>query len=560
MTTIISHCELGEQSPHMPVRRLHNYVYCPRLFYLQWVENVFVDNEDTVEGRALHRRVDEPVRTKESCLLEEGGSLKSLYLSSDVLGLTGIVDIIEQTVDGQRCLLDYKKGSPARGEDGNWKVKDNDAVQLAAYSLLLEESGINIDKAAIYYAEIRKRVYVELTESLRTRVIKYLGEARRIAESQVCPPPLCDSRCLYCSAYSVCLPFETRAWGMAKKSENPPPRPPMPPCDGGELLFVQNREAQVGIHGGEIVVRLKGELISKHPIHQLEALCLYGAIQVSAQAQQALMEQGIPISWFSPAGRFIGTAQGLPCSGVDARMGQYRVWSSPELRLAIASQIIRAKIHNQRVMLMRNAKCENDVLKQMAVLRDSCAEQVSLQALRGIEGRAAALYFANFSGMLKTEQGFDFEGRNRRPPKDPVNALLSMGYSMLVKELTGIAFMVGLDPFLGFLHSPRYGRPALALDMMEEFRPLIADSTVITLINRGEITADDFENTSRGVLLKDSARRQFWRAWTRRLDTEITHPEFGYKMTYRRMLVVQMRQLWRLYKNEISTYHPFVTR
>lgn len=127
-------------------------------------------------------------------------------------------------------------------------------------------------------------------------------------------------------------------------------------------------------------------------------------------------------------------------------------------------------------------------------------------------------------------------------------------------QLTGIAHVVGLDPFLGFFHSPRYGRPALALDMMEEFRPLIADSTVLSLINRGEITIDDFVSTTHGVILKDSARRQFWRAWTRRLDTEVTHPHFLYKMSYRRMLSVQMQQLWRFCRNDIATFHPFTTR
>ena len=181
-------------------------------------------------------------------------------------------------------------------------------------------------------------------------------------------------------------------------------------------------------------------------------------------------------------------------------------------------------------------------------------------SLRGVEGSAASIYFSNFSSMIKSRFSFDFNGRNRRPPQDPVNALLSMAYSMLVKELTGVAHAVGLDPFLGFFHSPCYGRPALSLDMMEEFRPLIADSTVLSLLNRSEIAPSDFTNTSKGVFLSDTARRQFWRAWTRRMDTEITHPSFSYKMSYRRMLSVQMRQLWRFCRNEVPSYSGFTTR
>ncbi|MBQ3525860.1 MAG: CRISPR-associated endonuclease Cas1 [Akkermansia sp.] len=549
------------QPPHMPVRRLHNYVYCPRLFYLQWVENIFVPNEDTIMGSALHKRVDDSSRLRAEALTEEGGTLRSLQLSSDGLGISGVVDILEKQEDGHICLLDYKKGSPAKGMSGEWVVKENDAIQLAAYALLLNEAGVKVDSAAIYYAQIKKRVYLELNESLFQNFYRYLKEARRISEIQDCPPPLCDARCLSCSAYPVCLPFESRFWA-SKKTEavDLPPRAPMPDYDDGELLVVQNREASVGVQGGEIEVRLNGETVSKHPIHQLASVSLYGAIQISAQAQQLLLEHDIPLAWFSPAGRFIGLAHGLGSSGVEARMGQTHLWMSPERRLYIASAIVRAKIHNQRVLLMRNGNADNKVLTRLAELRDSAEQQSSLASLRGIEGSAASLYFAHFSSMLKVGLGFSFDGRNRRPPMDPVNALLSFAYSSLVKELTGIALSTGLDPFLGFFHSPRYGRPALALDMMEEFRPLIADSTVLSLLNRGEVAPEDFVLTARGVFLKDSARRQFWRAWTRRMDTAVSHPQFSYKMSYRRMLSVQMLQFRRFCRGDIQTYYPFTTR
>ena len=181
-------------------------------------------------------------------------------------------------------------------------------------------------------------------------------------------------------------------------------------------------------------------------------------------------------------------------------------------------------------------------------------------ATPAVEGAASAIYFSHFSSMLKENMGFEFNARNRRPPKDAVNAMLSLGYSVLAKELTGMAYTVGLDPFLGFFHSPRYGRPALALDMMEEFRPLVVDSVVITLINRGEVSRSDFSETARGTLLNDSGRRQFWRAWARRLDTEVTHPAFGYKMSYRRMMEVQMRQFWRFCRGDTVSFQGFTTR
>lgn len=558
--TQTSPTDMDVQPPHMPVRRLNNFVYCPRLFYLQWIENIFIPNEDTILGSALHKNADTPDQLRNDALHEEGSTLHSVSLSSDSLQLTGIADVLEAGENGTRILIDYKKGSPCKNHDGEWQVWEPDAIQLAAYTLLLKEVGINVDAAGIYYAEIKRRVYVELNQELFDSFYCYLKQARELAATVKCPPPLCSARCFSCSAYPICLPFESRYWSQEQHSESLPPRPPMPESDFGEILVVQSQDASVGLRSGEIHVRKNGETISKHPIHQLSSVNLYGAIQISAQAQQALLENSIPLAWFSPAGRYIGSAQGLPCSGVDARLGQARLWHSPEKRLAIAATIIRSKIHNQRVLLMRNGHADDCTLRKLAHLRDSCSSQPSLTALRGVEGAAAALYFEHFSTMLKPEVAFDFEGRNRRPPKDPVNAMLSLAYSMLSKELTGIAHAVGLDPFLGFFHSPRYGRPALALDMMEEFRPIIADSTVITLINRAEISPDDFTTTTRGIIIKDSARRQFWRAWTRRMDTEVTHPHFQYKLSYRRMLSVQMRQLWRFCRDDISVFHPFTTR
>jgi len=247
---------------------------------------------------------------------------------------------------------------------------------------------------------------------------------------------------------------------------------------------------------------------------------------------------------------------------VDARRGQYRLFELPGVRLQLAREVIRAKIHNQRVMLMRNGDVPDRVAQLMAGFRDATESARDLTALLGIEGSAAALYFEQFESMLKKRDDwkFDWRGRNRRPPRDPVNALLSFGYSLLSKELTGVCHAVGLDPFLGFMHQPRYGRPALALDLMEEFRPLIADSVAISLINRGELGPEDFMRNANGTFLTDQGRKPFWEAWFRRLDTEVSHPEFSYKMAYRRMLEVQGRQLWRFVRGEALTYHGFITR
>ncbi len=610
--------------PPLPVRRLHNFIYCPRLFYYQWVENLFEENADTIAGSHLHRNVDKPssfADEKQAALAEglpEGARLRSLKLESITLGLVGVIDLIEGAgdddipgLDSPRSVevVDYKKGSAKRGANGERVAKESDAVQVMAHALLLEEEGIRVTRGWIYYAEDKRRVPVELMPELRQQTLRSLAAAKAQAASGHCPPPLVkDPRCLYCSAYPICLPNESRWWaaGFEEKREDeqmalvfdgwqerrvgfqpaaqgggggfktratpseadegaraPIKEAPRPDGDAGEILVVHTPGAQVGQRGEMFTVTVKGEVVQKMPGHQLRAIYLYGAVQLTAQAVQTALEMDIDVSYFSPAGRFLGLLRGLPTSGVDARMGQYEFFQKDVIRLRLAREIIRAKIHNQRVLLMRNGDAPDSVLKKMAELRDGVADVNDRTVLLGYEGMAAALYFEHFPTMLKGKGEawkFDFHGRNKRPPRDPVNALLSLAYSMLAKELTGVCHAVGLDPFLGFLHQPRYGRPALALDLMEEFRPLIADSVVISLINRGELGVDDFVRSANGTFLKDAGRRAFWEGYFRRMDAEVSHPEFGYKMSYRRMLEVQARQLWRYLRGEAAGYHGFTTR
>lgn len=588
-----------EAQPPMPVRRLHNFIYCPRLFYFQWVENIFQENADTVAGSHVHRNVDAPSKLEDAkeLGLPEGAKLRSLRLESEALGLIGVVDIVEGGPDGAE-IIDYKKGSARRGAEGEREAKEPDAIQVAAHALLLREQGVKVARGAIYYAADKRRVPVELGEELFAKVRRTIEEARAVAASGRCPPPLKnDARCLYCSAYPICLPNETLWWSKRRKpaeadaqiqfgfigqtedavrdrilealdfaaesGKGPPTlEPPRPEHDDGEVLVVQTPGAQIGQRGDQLLVSVKGEDVRKIPGQQVRAIYCYGAVQLTAQAVETCLDLGIDVSYFSPAGRFLGLLRALPASGVDARRGQYRLFELPGVRLQLAREVIRAKIHNQRVMLMRNGDVPERVLKLMVNFRDATESAREMTELLGIEGNAAAIYFEQFESMFKQREDwkFDWRGRNRRPPRDPVNALLSLGYSMLAKELTGVCHAVGLDPFLGFMHQPRYGRPALALDLMEEFRPLVADSVAISLVNRGELGPEDFIKSANGTFLNDRGRKAFWEAWFRRFDTEVSHPEFEYKMAYRRMLEVQARQLWRFVRGEAAAYHGFTTR
>jgi len=201
-----------------------------------------------------------------------------------------------------------------------------------------------------------------------------------------------------------------------------------------------------------------------------------------------------------------------------------------------------------------------EVLQELALLLRRAEEARDAASLLGFEGMAAKTYFAGFARLLKGGDEFNIEGRNRRPPRDPVNALLSFLYAILAKELTLAVQTAGFDPMLGFYHRPRYGRPSLALDLAEEFRPLVADSTVLTLVNTGEVTPASFVRRAGGVALTDAGRRAVLTAFERRMDTLVTHPLFGYRISYRRVLEVQARLLSRVLLGEIVEYPSFCTR
>ena len=192
-----------EAQPPLPVRRLHNFIYCPRLFYFQWVENIFHENADTVAGSHAHRNVDAPSKVEDAkeLGLPEGTKIRSLKLESEALGLVGVVDIVEGGPDGAE-ILDYKRGSARRNAEGEREAKEPDAIQVAAHALLLREQGVNAVRGAIYYATDKRRVPVDFTEELFAKVRTAIADAKRIASSGSCPPPLKnDARCLYCSAY-----------------------------------------------------------------------------------------------------------------------------------------------------------------------------------------------------------------------------------------------------------------------------------------------------------------------------------------------------------------------
>lgn len=326
-------------------------------------------------------------------------------------------------------------------------------------------------------------------------------------------------------------------------------------------LYVQTQGAVVGKSGDRLTVKLQGADLASFRMLDVSQVCLFGNVMVSAQAVRELMGRGIPIAHLSYGGWFCGLTTGLTHRNVELRIRQYQLAGDDLASLRIARAVVSGKLRNGRTLLRRHLpESRGEVLRQLADWTKRVERAESAETLLGLEGMAAKAYFASFFSLLPDQPQFDPRGRNRRPPRDPVNAVLSFVYALLTKEVAVALQSVGFDPLLGFLHRPRYGRPSLALDLMEEFRPLIADSTTLTVFNNREVTADSFVFRAGGVALTETGRRSVLAAYERRLQHEVTHPLFGYKASYRRILEVQARLLARHVLGELDEYPSFTTR
>jgi len=594
-----------QSSPEpLPARMLNEFVYCPRLFYYEFVEGVFVHNADTMRGAAIHTRVDSgsgampPSEAgKSETEAPETIHSRSVSLGSERLGVTAKIDLVEiRPFDSQSdddlfskrevCPVDYKAGAPREAEEGK-ELWDADKMQLGLQCLLLRDNGYICNEGIIYYRATKQRVRLLITPELEAWVLQKIREARGCAAGSI-PPPLIDSpKCPRCSLVTVCLPDETRMLAQRTTSDQPlvrnresaagEPRRLIAARDDTRALYLTTPGLFVGRSGEVLQVKEKKELVQEVRINDLSHVALFGNVQISTAAVQALCEADVPVTYFSMGGWFYGFTRGHSLKNVFTRVEQFRLARDPAVRLWLARSFITGKIRNQRTMLMRNhLEPPQPTLAKLKNSAGAVLAAKSIEELLGIEGAAASFYFGQFNGMIKVEDelalsepsklnpqlrfNFDFAGRKRRPPTDPVNALLSLAYSLLAKDCTIAALAVGFDPYIGFYHQPRFGRPALALDVMEEFRPLIAESCALTAINNRMVTEKDFVRAGRAVNLSAAGRKQFFVAYEARMSHLVTHPIFDYKVTYRRALELQFRILARYLTGEIDEYVPFMTR
>jgi len=556
--------EASGDQPLLPARMVNEFQYCPRLAYLEWVQGEWADSADTVEGRHTHRRVDRPGGTLPAPNDIEATTrihARSITLSSTRLGLIAKLDLIEGDEDSL-VPVDYKRGKRPHIPKGAY---DPERVQLCVQGMLLEENGYTCGEGVLYYSESRERVRVVFDDELRTLTRAAIDGLRLIAAGGQMPPPLEDSpKCPRCSLVGICLPDEVNFFRKGQDS----PRPLAVAREEAMPVYVQANKAKVAKKGETLEISVEDHKVQTVRLLDTSQVVLMGNVYMTMPTLHELLRREIPVSWHSYGGWFLGHSASTGHKNVELRTAQYRTSFDESRCLHIARVLVHNKILNSRTLLRRNWRGEEDPKPLLANLKRDAEHALHApdqSTLLGIEGSAAARYFGAFSQLIKRDADtrslvFDFNRRDRRPPPDPVNALLSYAYTVLVRTWTITLSTVGFDPYRGFYHQPRYGRPALALDMMEPFRPLIAESSVLYAINNGEVRPSDFISAAGSSTLTSEGRKRFIGTIERRLGQEITHPLFGYRASYRRILEIQARLLGRYLLGDIDDLPAFTTR
>jgi CRISP-associated protein Cas1 len=573
-------------------RMINEVLYCERLMYLERVQGEWADNAFTADGQSVHRRVNaeekplgEAPDGEHAADEQRPYTARSVALASERLGIVAKLDLVE--VDGSQVVpVEYKRGHQPDVPGGAYLPE---LAQVCAQVLLLREHGYQCPHGEIYYAKDRKRVAITIDDTLIAKTLGAAQRVRELSEQGILPPPLADSpKCHGCSLVGICLPDETRAlsavaepavadpvledplaidpggdpWELAP-GVKPAVRRLFPARDDKLPVYVHSQGAMLRLDGERLMVQSKDDPATPARLSNTSHVAIYGNVHVTMPAIRKLLERSVPLLLFSYGGWFLGQVVGHDSKNVDLRLAQYAATRDPVRCLRLARGFVASKILNSRTLLRRNHAAPNAVaLSELKQLARKARAAESIESLLGIEGTAARRYFSEFTGMLKGagQVTFDLDSRNRRPPRDPVNALLSFCYSLLSKELAIAARTAGLDTMLGFFHQPHFGRPSLALDLMEEFRPVIADSVVVGAINNGVIQRDDFIHAAGAVSLAPAARKRLILAFERRMDQLVTHPVFDYRISYRRVLDVQARLLTRFLLGEIPQYPEFRIR
>jgi CRISPR-associated protein Cas1 len=530
---------LIDHEPPIRVMALHALAYCHRLFYLEEVEEIRVADAAVYAGRQLHAALE----------ADEDGEAVSIELTSTSLGLTGKVDCLRRR-DGSHFPYEHKRGQPARPPNAPPAAWPSDRLQIIAYAVLLEDAfGEPIPEGRIRYHAANVTVRVPIDDAARAELRDAIALARRLRTSLERPPITDNERlCARCSLAPVCLPEEVR-------QDREPERDPVrlfPPDRDGATLHVVSQGAQVGCSHDSLVVRPRDGPETKHPIRGIDTVLLHGFAQVSTQALRKCVEHGVGIHWLTTAGHHMASL--APTAGqVQRRIRQYRALSDEETCLRLSRQLAHAKVEGQHRYLLRATRGDAEARRPVQPQLDGISEALRLipaaesrDSLRGHEGVAAVHYFEGLRSLLGSQVAEELRSasRSRRPPLDRFNALLSYGYGLLHTAVMRAVLASGLEPALGFFHTPRSAAYPLVLDLMELFRVPLWDMVLVGSLNRGQWDpAADFAVSRAKVWLSEEGRKKAIGLFEARLQETWKHPVLNYSLSYARTIELEARLL-----------------
>jgi CRISPR-associated protein Cas1 len=528
------------EEPLIRVMALHALAYCERLFYLEEVEEIRLADASVYAGRSLHHEL----RQTE----EEFAEWTTFELCSETLGITGKVDSLRRR-DGSLIPYEHKKGKPRR--DGKKATAwPSDILQVSAYGMLIEEeTGQQINEGRIRYHAENITIRVPLDEVARQTVVNAVTRARQLRNSTDRPSVTGDDRlCIRCSLAPVCLPEEDRLAG------NPDWEPVrlFPADREAKTIHVVEPKAHISRSGDTLQIKIEDNVCRNIPIREIGALVLHGYPQITTQALHLCARNEVLVHWISWGEYYVA---GLtPGAGtVQRRLRQYQALADPGICLRLGRKLTMAKIESELRYLLRATREKNrdiaGVNEAIQVMRSSL-KQISraegVDVLRGYEGLAGQSYFSVIPSLLKEDlpESLRFSGRNRRPPRDRFNALLSYGYALLYQAVMQAVLAVGLEPALGFFHTPRSSAYPLVMDLMELFRVPIWDMILIGSVNRMQWHQDDdFDIAGGRFWLSDAGRKKAITLFEKRLEETWKHPVVGYSLSYARLIELEVRLL-----------------
>ena len=534
------------EGPPLRVMSLHALAYCPRLFYLEEVEEIRVADARVYAGRELHA----------SLAADEDGERTQLELADPGLGLVGKVDAIRRR-DGALVPYEHKRGK-ARRDGKTAEAWPSDRLQVIAYAALIESAtGQDIPEGRVRYHADGVTVRVPIDSAARVDLAAAIAQARRLRESTERPPVTDNERlCVRCSLAPVCLPEETR---QADDPEHAPTRL-FPPDRDGASLHVVTAGARIGRAGETLVVTPPDGLpATRHAIREVDALILHGHAQVTTQALALCAERDVPVHWLTVSGHH--TASLTATAGrVQRRLRQYRALADEGTCLRLARALAHAKVEAQHRYLLRGSRGDEATRSAMSPdlvpIRSALgriASAADRDSLRGLEGSAAVGYFRGLARLLgpAVPESLRYATRTRRPPLDRFNALLGFGYGLLHTAVMRAILAAGLEPALGFFHTPRSAAYPLVLDLMELWRVPLWDMPLVGSLNRNQWDPDaDFVATKAKVWLSDPGRRKAIGLFEARLDESWKHPVLGYSLSYARALELEARLLEKEWSGE----------